>query len=418
MLEESLREKITRFFDSERFSIDRLDAISQYTDNPEILENEQERTNFYDWYIHDYILKSKDTTIIKLFAEEMKSILDDQESKTACLWSDSALRLYEVTDIKIGVGFFAKNVFDGVQLFVHDVSVSASLARHDILFTRLYQIGTITRIAASVSVIPHMMLKKIKQYILNEYGNSGCKALDEYFKKNSLSMFRYLGVLKNSDPIRMTPEGDIIGVSGAKYAVKDAMKIKKYFDRSPDLIYAGRLGKEYRYDIVEADRQDELAEQIDAVTYQSYYVSTKKGQPNLRVVANIGFDRKRLHIECMSEQRLAKSKRIVERLIGDLVRYEEDTYGMEQDHEGESADELDEKLAAKITAKFFDEYYRSWLKTNIASLGGQTPLEASKTVQGREFLSDIIKDMENIVEHNGWKDTPHIKKLKSRLGLD
>ncbi|MGI0007583.1 MAG: SEC-C metal-binding domain-containing protein, partial [Nitrosotalea sp.] len=54
-LEEPLREKITRFFVSERFTSNRLDAISQYTDKPESLEDRSVRLNFNDWYIHDYI---------------------------------------------------------------------------------------------------------------------------------------------------------------------------------------------------------------------------------------------------------------------------------------------------------------------------------------------------------------------------
>jgi hypothetical protein len=40
------------------------------------------------------------------------------------------------------------------------------------------------------------------------------------------------------------------------------------------------------------------------------YFGTRKGQPNLRVIANIGFDTKSLYIECMSENRLDRSKKI------------------------------------------------------------------------------------------------------------
>ncbi|MGH2612721.1 MAG: SEC-C metal-binding domain-containing protein [Rhabdochlamydiaceae bacterium] len=419
-LEEPIREKITRFFASKRFASDLEDAITHYTDKPESLEDRSVRLNFNDWYIHDYILKDKNTTIIKLFAEEMKDTLDEFETETVSLWSDSPLRLYEVTNIRKGTGFFAKDVFDDTQRFVHDVNISTSLARYDLLFTRLYPIGTITRTAGGVYAFTHTMLEKVRQFILHEYERSGCKDLEEYFKKNSLSVIRYFDVLKNSQDIHVTPEGNIITVSRAEYSITEPAKIKRYFDRSPDFAYAGRLGKKYRYDIVEeSNKLEGPAETIDAITYQAYYISQKKGQPNLKVIANIGFDRKRLYIECMSEQRLVKSKKIVERL-GSLVKHRGDTYGIEQDYEDESVDEpeLDEGQAAEMTAEFFEKYYEAWLDTRIPFLGGKTPLEASNTAKGRELLKDIIKDIENMAEHNGLVDASYIKKLKSELDLE
>lgn len=416
--EESLRAKITEFFDSERFASDRLDATLQFTDTPESLKDKATRINFYDWYIHDYILRNNGTTIMRLFTEEMSDALDGLEAETVRLWSNSALRLYEVTGVRKGTGFFAKDVFNDVQLFVHDVSASYNLAIYDLLFARMYRIGTITRTAGSIYLMPHLMLEKIKKFILHQYVSSGCADLDEYFKKNSLSVIKYFDVLKNSKPLYVTPGGSIITISRAEYAIKQAKELLRRFNRSVDLIYAGRLGKKYRYDIVDqASSTDGPTDVIDATSFQTYYVP-KNGGPNLKVIANIGFDGKGLEIECMSENRLVESKKIVEGLAGDLLKHRKDTYGIQKDDSPDSYDELDEGQAAEMIEKFFEEYYNSWLQTKIAWLGGKTPLEVSKTANGRELLKDLIKNIENVAHHNGWEDAPFIKKLKSKLELN
>jgi hypothetical protein len=146
------------------------------------------------------------------------------------------------------------------------------------------------------------------------------------------------------------------------------------------------------------------------------YFGTRKGQPNLRVIANIGFDTKSLYIECMSENRLDRSKKIVNELLGSLARHEKDTQGVTEQNDGDkNTSVINEKKVAKITARFFEEYYRVWLDTKMPALGGRTPLEATKTANGRERLKEMIKDIENTELHNG--QNLYVKKLKSELCL-
>jgi hypothetical protein len=413
-LEESLRKKINRFFSSERFVPDYQDAVSKYTDNPDELKDTAARLNFNDWFIHDYNLK-EGTTIIKLFTQELNENLDELEKETVTLWSDSPIRLYEIIDVKKGTGFLAKDVFDHTQRFVHDVSASKKVVLYDLVFARLYLIGTIARMAGSAYLMPHRVLKDARQFILHDHERAKCSSLDDYFKANSLSVIRYLNLLANSEKPHLTPEGDAITVSRAEYSINSMRKAKRLLDDSFDMIYAGRLGKKYRYDIVEEDTLRE-SDTVDGISYQSYYVSARKGQPNLRVIANIGFDTKSLYIECMSENRLDRSKKIVNELLGSLARHEKDTQGVTEQNDGDkNTSVINEKKVAKITARFFEEYYRVWLDTKMPALGGRTPLEATKTANGRERLKEMIKDIENTELHNG--QNLYVKKLKSELCL-
>lgn len=55
------------------------------------------------------------TTIIQKFVKDCDDHLDKKEKKTSKLWADSALRFYEVSDIKKGSGYTITDVFDNLE---------------------------------------------------------------------------------------------------------------------------------------------------------------------------------------------------------------------------------------------------------------------------------------------------------------
>ena len=76
-----------------------------------------DRRLFYDWYIHDYIVPNKNNTIIKLFTKEYESTLTDLEKDTVKAWSDSVSRFLEILDIRRGVGYKVKDIFNETNEF-------------------------------------------------------------------------------------------------------------------------------------------------------------------------------------------------------------------------------------------------------------------------------------------------------------
>ena len=98
-------------------------------------------------------------------------------------------------------------------------SSSQSLNKYDILYSRPYHIGNITRLGGGGIVLPRSFLRHIKKYVLHNFGssrefhqlnnNTGNLAFDLYLRNESLSIIHYLDSLKELSPTVMTPEGDI-----------------------------------------------------------------------------------------------------------------------------------------------------------------------------------------------------------------
>ena len=131
-LEEGLRKKIQDYW--EKFYADKYtkDAIS-YFDKDIDWNDINERRLFFDWFIHDYVINENGksvTTVIQKFVKDCDDHLDKEEKKTSKLWANSALKFYEVSDIKKGSGYTIRDVFDNheKQLFLFDRFLLLQLA--------------------------------------------------------------------------------------------------------------------------------------------------------------------------------------------------------------------------------------------------------------------------------------------------
>ena len=222
-----------------------------------------DRRLFYDWYIHDYIVPNKNNTIIKLFPKEYESTLTDLEKDTVRAWSDSVLRFLEILDIRRGVGYKVKDIFNETnEFFVYDRSSSQSLNKYDILYSRPYHIGNITRLAGSGIILARHFLPHIKKYVLynlrssREFhqlnDNTGNLAFDTYLRNESLSIIHYLDSLKELSPTVMTPEGDISVFCRSEFAIKkNRRSVLLALNSSKEFARLENEGKTIRYDWIE-----------------------------------------------------------------------------------------------------------------------------------------------------------------------
>ena len=166
-LEDKLREQINEYCNE---FFDKEGALLVYGKDVNSQSNLADRRLFYDWYIHDYIIPNKNDTIIKSFVKEYGSNLAELEKETLKAWSDSVMRFLEILDIRRGVGYKVKDIFNETnELFLYDRASSQSLNKYDILYSRPYHIGNITRLGGGVIVLPHSFLHHIKKYILHNF---------------------------------------------------------------------------------------------------------------------------------------------------------------------------------------------------------------------------------------------------------
>ena len=153
-LEKGLRKKIQDYW--EKFYADKYtkDAIS-YFDKDIDWNDINERRLFFDWFIHDYVINENGksvTTVIQKFVKDCDDHLDKEEKKTSKLWANSALKFYEVSDIKKGSGYTITDVFDNHEktcFCLIDFS-PFTISKYDILYTRLYCVGDIIKYQVEV----------------------------------------------------------------------------------------------------------------------------------------------------------------------------------------------------------------------------------------------------------------------------
>ena len=160
-LEDSLRNKIDEYW--KEFYYDKYidDAMDIYGKKDiDSCADISERRLFFDWFIHDYIIPDKRDTVIRLFISEYEDrFVDELERSTAIAWSNSVFRIFEILDIKRGVGYKVKDTLDDDnELFISNKSSSETVKKYDILYLRPYPIGNITRIAGGVILLPRYSL--------------------------------------------------------------------------------------------------------------------------------------------------------------------------------------------------------------------------------------------------------------------
>ena len=149
---------------------------------------------------------------------------------TAIAWSNSVFRFFEILDIKRGVGYKVRDVFnEGNELFIYDKSSSETVKKYDIQYLRPYPIGNITRIAGGGILLSRSHLPHIKDYVLNSFQKLTKQHLNEinsmgeqyshiannfdnYLRNESLSIIKYLESLTLTHTLT-TSQGDIVVLS-------------------------------------------------------------------------------------------------------------------------------------------------------------------------------------------------------------
>jgi hypothetical protein len=334
-LEETVRGIVEESFEkysNRKFSADALKTFGKDVD----FEDIGDRRLFFDWLIHDYEIKDNGYdksgfTIIQKSWENLQNEhgIDgnkkekENEIKTLEMWTHSAFRFYEVVDIKKGHGYTVIDIFDNPDpnkhLFLFDHSSSFTINKHDIIYTRLYNVGEILRPASGIINCPRSLLPFIKDYIIHSsqkyynsknktsiksekksiYNNKEKPQLNEYFRKESVSIIKYLDSLNSDDntsPVLTTAHGDPATLSRSSFLIiKSVRRFLSILDSSEEFVELENEGSTtLRYDWVE--KLDVNSSLLGSSTYNpsSTYYSVKKDvdksndKNNLSTQQNLG----------------------------------------------------------------------------------------------------------------------------------
>jgi hypothetical protein len=384
-LEDNLRNKIDEYW--KEFYFDKYidDAMDIYGKKDiDSCADIRERRLFFDWFIHDYIIPDKGYTVIRLFIREYEDrFVDELERSTAIAWSNSVFRFFEILDLKRGVGYEVKDIFNEDNgLFIYDKSSSEIVKKYDIQYLRPYPIENITRTAGGGILVSRSHLPFIRDYVLNSFQkltkqhlneinsmgkqNSGiANNFDNYLRNESLSIIKYLESLKLT-PTLTTPQGDIVVLSKSSFIIKNKRRLISLLDSSKDFAKLEDEGRVIRYDWVEAlyrdqfemnnNKENQYQKEKDLPSLpQSHQqlalstilwvpqndevqdsLKTKNSTNNnnikkeiyipYRVFGNLSISGKNLIIDCLSDTLLKNCNEIIQSLAGKYLTYIGDTY--------------------------------------------------------------------------------------------
>ena len=199
-------------------------------------------------------------------------------------------------------------------------------------------------------------------------------------------------------PTLVTPEGTALSFSSAHYTILDEAAVRRALAQSAEF---------------EADRVD-----------GSYAWIEQPSAGETGLLGAVRIDGSALLLECMSEERLARGKRLLARVAGAWLTHRLNTtkdpwQGIgnipalprkERDHI--SADDVD------MVQSIMDRHYRNWPDQPLPALGGRTARECTRDAGGRLEVATLLRSMEEMEARKPASQRYDFSWLWSELGLE
>ena len=401
-----LRQSIGQFLGQAVREREMRDALLEYFgDRAEALPEEE--MGLTEWLIHDWIVPRLGHTVLEEFLRQRGPRLTAREREVAQSWSRSFVALYEIQQMKPGVGAVLKEMVSGETFLVHDVSLSRSnAAKWDGLLTRVVPGERGLELAASAQMVPRPQIAALREWLADDRDEQGL-AWPEYLKANWPRIRRQAAEIAEDwvEGLQLAnSSGEQVLLSKATYEVLDAAKVVEALRRSAEL--------------TDDSREDEPQKRF-------IWLDEKK-----TVLGSLRMTDKELIFESNSRQRHERGESLLAGLVGGHVRHLRDEFTTQKEMKRRakesprttepSGSELPEDVRNEILAQIGEKFYVEWLDTSVPALGGLTPRQAAKTAKGRLQLEELLKSVENTEDRKRQRGEPHIEpaRMRADLGLD
>ncbi len=349
-----------------------------------------------------------------------------REYLESCL--SSRFSFYEIEHCQPGRGFGLHDLFSGERHEVSERSASQSVQDGDLVYGLLAHAAGLTLVEAMnpfvIAPIHKIDVIALRRHLGSAAGSPGgdvrvshAETLRKlYLQLAERILYPPLPILHNTDGDPLVLHTLVFDIESPQGAF-DALK---HLD----------LGSTEDELLADAARDAGGALQRVSLTW------TKRGNRkhkvwNNTVLGTIEISRQRLTAEVNSVKRAAAFRRILERAMGEQVRFRlaevqsaeklvaqaharpEARTPADCDSPLPDTPELREHLAALMA-----RHYKDWVRQKIPALGGRTPLTAVKDSDGREMVEALVRDFER---SNGLMPQPVdesvFRALRERLGL-
>jgi hypothetical protein len=343
------------------------------------------------WFAVDMEMEEGDTVLDRFLARRGGE-LPAGEAEYLRRLRGTHVRLYEVLEVRRDEGIRVRDLWNGDEVEVRERSATHQIVRWDLLGARLIE-GPGG--AIEFEEIPFLFPVELKDELLGELRREHKvlkrkfpRAEDAAFFKGVTPYFTVMWlehVVLRPPPTIATSEGDPLVLTKVVFDVDDADAARRILEAHPDF---------------HAHDNGTFSWSEEAELYR-------------RALGTVAIRGKRLTLEAMSEERGARGRRLIERLLGERVRYRatraEDAVGAAlraPPSERRRSDALPPEVEARMLGEYYDRYYREWLDHPLPALDGRTPRHAARLKTGRPKLVALLKELENLSERDRQNGRP------------
>jgi len=390
---------------------------------------------FLSWFIHDF-RDGQGIRPMDRFVSERSDQLAPEEISILDSWRTTRPGVFEVAKILRGMGIQLRDINSGERLDVFDVSASKSLHPWDIIWARIIRTGNdygIEGTALLFSALDKDNIIRVLRGMWEEYRKEHPKAdRADFFRERFASIDRKLRNLHLDMKIRpVTREGEEVKLCSAIYSFKDRHIILEKLSSVPSLRLEGPSDDDpsaffFNWAVLEKDvpKGETLSPPQDKV----FLIETEmveRGGPKMINLGTIHVWEKRMEMECLSEGRLSRLRRIVEDALGPEVRFEgvkiKDTESLfKEEHVREDLKPLSGKEFEAFRKEAVRDYIREWITEPVPALGGISPREAVRTEQGKEKVKELLKVFVNLAtrETGSFLRIHDVEEIARQLRVD
>jgi len=351
---------------------------------------------FLQWLIYDYQCPSLKGSIAWDYLAAHPG-LEEQRKRALLEWSSSHTVLAEVEKVDKGIGVHLADLLTGQKVFVHDVSSSQQLVEWDCILSRVQKEGERYLFSGNGQLMPRPTIRPVVEKLREEFAESKLDAASFYrqqFPSIRRRLLERLAEFRANIDVR-TAEGDRLLISKAKYAVEDEGGARERLRQEPDF-------------------------EKDNGGFAWFEPGPGDGR---RILGTVRLTNKWLVLECMSKERLARGRELLERTLSGSIRHLGDTFEdpreLAMGDKRQKKERLPRKVEQEVIQQVLDKHYSTWPDEPLPALGGQTPREAVRTAEGRQAVEQLLRDFENANEHERRQGQPayDFSKIRKELGL-
>jgi hypothetical protein len=422
---DSLREKIRIFMEKGDFKSSFQSAISLYwntteerLDPPETMED-ADISGIMEWFVHDYILPDSGKPLIAVFFDTTPKLSKD-ELQILKDWQMTNISVLQILKVEIGSGMHVEDIFTGEECFIRDVSISKVARRWELLIARKVWVLNEWQLSAVGRILPPQDKDEIYDFIMTHYWDyqkdNPDIEINEFLHLKGYLLNNYVltkTVKPREAPAMITSDGEEILICEAIYDVLDFKKAVNKLSEIPDYQMTTQLENEkgqpqkYGFDWLERGKSSissESADRKSGMIYQSFYTDGP-GHESFRVLGNIEVFPDRLKLSVFGKKRFKAGKNLLNKHLKESIKHRIDSLQSldaklkeENVKSKGTKEELDPDLKKNLLKDMYDNHYENWLDSKIPALDYETPIQTSKTKEGRRKLEDLLRVLEYTVE--------------------